>query len=366
MMRSEHCAEEVRARDGMHGVAALRWLEIAQASLATVLFAVVIVRGIGAILAPPASGAEATSLAITLGAAALLGAVLGALAVRTRFGHETMRESRDHAEAFSPAGHPYRESAPIGASPARAPRRTWVGLGVATVLASCALGAGLVALDGLPAEAPHKWLFLEAVPSPLAIGFAASPTTGNAWTLEDSALGTGGRLLVVHASDDPRQAMLVATAGGGRNLHLHVRCRTSLGGCGVALRYHSDNDLLRVMVDPATCTVSATSTERGHERLLGQSTTQCSPDSWHDLSVEDRDDVLRVVWNGRRAFSADAPRTSEGQRVGLWASASGVASFDELDSQPLLAMSPLRGLLHARASRTDGPWFAEARREDSR
>lgn len=199
------------------------------------------------------------------------------------------------------------------------------------------------------------------------MGFAASSTTAHAWTLEDSAVGTGGRLLVAHAAgDDPHPAMLLAEAGGGRDVHVHVRCRTSLGGCGVALRFAGDDDHLRVMIEPETCTVSATSTERGRERILGQSTMQCSVDSWQDLSVEDRDDVLRVVWNGRRAFSADAPRASDGRRVGLWASASGVASFDELDAQPLLAMPRLGGLLHVRVSHADDPWFAEARREDAR
>ncbi|WP_437840819.1 hypothetical protein [Sorangium sp. So ce1153] len=237
-----------------------------------------------------------------------------------------------------------KEAERVGAAPDGRPRASLVAT-MAAVLAAAfavALAAEWCGVGAPAADAARRWTFVDEVKSPETLGFRTHDARGGAWVLDEHAAATGARALVnlAGAPGEP-PAIAVLDRPSARDLEVDTRCMVSPDlpeqACGVVFRYVDAKNYYLSRVDAVAGDVSLSVVVGGREQPLVRARATVRPSVWQDLRVRAVADRFIVEWNGRRVI--DVPDVSLGAAggVGLWARASCVAYFDELEVRPLAA-----------------------------
>ncbi len=192
----------------------------------------------------------------------------------------------------------------------------------------------LANLFGDSAARRHRWSFLEDVRVDV-LGFRADVPQGGAWSIEQDASASGGRALVNRAGDPSAAATsLVASSVVARDVRATTRCRVAGapgdGACGLVFRYVdvAGHHVARLETD--TRKIVLARVVGGREHVLRSANADVAVDTWQELGIEARGDLIRVTWNGKPLLDAHDVLPAPVGSVGLWAPSRSEAYFDEL------------------------------------
>jgi hypothetical protein len=353
----------------------LRTTELVLATAAVTGLVLTSVRGLVATVAPPSVGRT-----LPLGVALGLGVVasLGFLAASARLRRELERRARDvytlefardaldHEASPVVELHPYREreDAPPGRqriivrtgiesppTPADTPRESRLRAAGRRGLAAVALIAAVVVfglfVGGAAEPLNQRWTFLDASTSLAGLDLHASASQAGPWAVEDDEAATGARALVNREGDaGSRPATLVAQSLWIRDFAAMTRCKTAEAHatqqCGLLFRFRDAANYDVVRLDTIAKVVTLATVVGEEEAELARAPADATSNVWHELRVDASAGRIRVSWNSKPLIDVVERVTSASGRIGLWAPAAGVATFDELAIDPL-ADSP-RGL----------------------
>lgn len=252
---------------------------------------------------------------------------------------------------------PYRDSARPPIPPPKEEHSRFVRplkrlVGGAVLLVAVIAGAMILRSDNRKTN--EHWTFVDAA-TPADLGLVAQGT-GGVWALEDYEPATGGRALANHegkAGGDP--ALLIATELRARDIRARTRCKVVgttdaridgdgdgiplqvRAACGVLFRFVDARNYWVVRINAGSSDVEAVAIVRGVPRVVKRAPSEViSMDTWTDLEVEARGDIIRVAFAGQPLFVAEAPGVPAAfGAAGLWAPAEAKVFFDHFTIETL-------------------------------
>jgi hypothetical protein len=206
---------------------------------------------------------------------------------------------------------------------------------IALLLAGCATAPPPVETG------PKAWDFEEAVPGRMPAGWRVAQTnpTGEAvrWqVLIDDSAPIGPNVFALSESRAYNGTFNVAIADDGtwKDIDLMVRVKAVTGeedqGGGPIWRCLDKDNYYICRFNPLESNYRVYVVEDGRRRQLETAFVETEPDRWYTLRVTMIGDAITCSLDGETMLEAIDDTFPDAGRVGLWAKADAVTSFDDL------------------------------------
>jgi hypothetical protein len=162
------------------------------------------------------------------------------------------------------------------------------------------------------------------------------------WVVQAEKDAPSGENVLAQLDTDPtdyRFPVAVANEPKLGNVGLSVRCKPVSGrvdqACGLVFRYQDENNYYLTRANALEDNVNLYYVKDGKRRQITGWRGKVTSGTWHQISVETRDDHFVVTFDGNKVIDAHDSTFSQPGKVGVWTKADSVTYFDDLSAAPL-------------------------------
>jgi hypothetical protein len=189
-----------------------------------------------------------------------------------------------------------------------------------------------------PARA-MTWTFESDTPGKPPGGFSFARTgegKQGSWVVRAEPDAPSGKAVLAQVDQDDTDYRfpLAVTGPELKDLRLSVKCKPIEGkvdqACGLLFRYKDENNYYITRANALENNVRLYHVKDGRRVQFAGWNGKVAKNTWHQLTVEARGEVMLVSFDGTRVIEAKDATFPNPGKVGLWTKADSVTLFDDL------------------------------------
>jgi hypothetical protein len=189
------------------------------------------------------------------------------------------------------------------------------------------------------------WTFEGDSPGKPPGGFSFARTgegKQGSWIVRAEPGAPSGKAVLAQVDQDDtdyRFPLAITSGPELKDLRLSVKCKPVDGkvdqACGLVFRYKDENNYYVTRANALENNVRLYHVKDGRRVQFAGWNGKVAKNTWHELAVEARGDLMVVSFDGNRVIEARDTTFANPGKVGLWTKADSVTLFDDLTLTPV-------------------------------